>query len=342
MADKAAQQAARRNTIDFPYISKYDFIIQLPKRTEREWQDKWTVLFRQLTCTVNPVSTIRYTGNSCNVIGREIEVGYQITTTRFVRTMLICFDTSTQSAIYTYYDLIPGINNQIRGTPRPDWEEGSGIYSLSNVNSYYVRGTQRRTINTLLGLSATDTKYIQDNNYFLSRGHLIARSDYFYAAQQNSTFYFPNALPQWQSFNGFNWDQTETDVQDYAAKNNVSLQVWTGGYGIATLPHETTGSEVPLYLYVSGNTRLIPVPLLYWKVVYNPITQRGVALIGVNNPYITWNEIDQFCFDQSERLTWLNWRKDDQSRGLSWACTVTAFRRIVQSMPEIEIRGLLF
>ncbi|KAF7285415.1 hypothetical protein GWI33_010664 [Rhynchophorus ferrugineus] len=299
-------------------------------------------LFHQLTCTVDPVSTIRYTGNSCELNGREIEIGFSITSSRFVRTMQVCFDQSTQSTIYSYFDMIPAINNQIRSTPRPSWLDGTGIYTISNVNSYYVRGTQRRNINSLLGLSATDTKYIQNNNYFLSRGHLTARSDYFYAALQNSTFYFVNALPQWQTFNGFNWDQAETDVQNYAEANNVNLRIWTGGYGIATLPHETTGNAVPLYLYVSGSTKAIPVPLLFWKVIYNPVTQRGVALIGVNNPYASLAEIDQFCDDVSDRLTWLNWRKDDQSRGYSWACTVTAFRRIVKSIPELTIRGLLF
>jgi len=85
------------------------------------------------------------------------------------------------------------------------------------------------TINNLLGLPEGSFQYVQNNNnYFLSRGHLTARSDFFYAAQQNSTFHFSNALPQWQTFNGFNWDQAETDLQDYAEANNVHLQVWTG------------------------------------------------------------------------------------------------------------------
>lgn len=115
-----------------------------------------------------------------------------------------------------------------------------------------------------------------------------------------------------------------------------------GGYGVTTLPHATTGVETELYLLASGTQRAFPVPEIYWKVVYNPITQRGVALIGVNNPYKTSAQIDRFCDDRSDLLPWLTWQKDNQARGISWACTVTAFRRIVKNFPEITIKGLLF
>lgn len=300
-------------------------------------------LWRQITCTVNPVSTTRFTGNACLSVGREVETGFVIANNRFVRTILTCFDQSTQSTLNTYFEMVPTINQQIRGTPRPSWTQGTGIYTLTNVNNLYTVATQRRTVNALLGLDAASTTYIQsNNNYFLSRGHLVARSDFFYAAGQNSTFQFVNALPQWQTFNAFNWDVAETNVQDYAETNNVNLQVWTGGYGIMTLPHATTGVETPIYLSVNGNQRALPVPEFYWKVVYNPVSRRGVALIGSNNPYRTSAQITRFCDDRSDLLPWLTWRKDDQARGISWACTVTAFRRIVTTFPELTINGLLF
>ncbi|KAH1027405.1 hypothetical protein HUJ05_000919 [Dendroctonus ponderosae] len=179
-------------------------------------------------CSVNPVTTARLTGNSCESNGREAEIGFAVTTSRFVRTIQICFNQATQSPIYTYYDLIPAITQQVRGTPRPSWTQGTGIFTLTNVNNLFTQATQRVTINALLGLPTGSFNVIQNNNnYFLSRGHLTATSDFFYAAQQNSTFQFLNALPQWQTFNGFNWDQAETDVQDYAESNNVNLQVWT-------------------------------------------------------------------------------------------------------------------
>ncbi|CAG9764046.1 unnamed protein product [Ceutorhynchus assimilis] len=296
----------------------------------------------QIRCSVNPTWTARYTGRTCESNGREVEVGYAINTTRFIRTILTCFDVARQSPIYTFFELIPAINQQISGTPRPSWTQGSGIFNITNVNTLYTQATQRKTINGLLGLPAASTQYIQNNNHFLSRGHLTARSDFFYASQQNSTFHFVNALPQWQTFNGFNWQQAEQDVQDYVEMNNVRLQVWTGGFNVTTLPHAITGAQIPLYLQVSGNQRRMPVPEIFWRVVYNPTSRRGVVLIGVNNPYKTLAQIDRFCDDRSNLLTWLNWQKDNQSRGFSWACTVTAFRRIVKDFPEITVSGLLF
>ncbi|KAH1020245.1 hypothetical protein HUJ04_009948 [Dendroctonus ponderosae] len=92
----------------------------------------------------------------------------------------------------------------------------------------------------------------------------------------------------------------------------------------------------------NGTQRSLPVPEIFWKVVYNPISQRSVALIGVNNPYKTAAQINRFCDDRSDLLPWLNWQRNNQMRGISWACTVTAFRRIVNTFPDIEIRRLLF
>lgn len=29
----------------------------------------------------------------------------------------------------------------------------------------------------------------------------------------------------------------------------------------------------------------MPAPRMYWKIIYDPITQAGIAFIGLNNPY---------------------------------------------------------
>ncbi|KAL1505975.1 hypothetical protein ABEB36_005416 [Hypothenemus hampei] len=296
----------------------------------------------QIQCSANPTSTVQLTGNSCEADGSEIEIGYSVATNRFIRTILICFNTTNESPLYTYYDLIPAIDQQITGTPRPSFSQGSGIFSMSSVNTYYTQAKQAVTVNELLGLPSDSTTYVNSKtNYFLARGHFTARADFFYASQQNSTFFYQNCNPQWQTFNGFNWEKVETDVRDYAANNNVHLQVYTGPYGVTTLPHETTGVAVPLYLYNSGNTKALPVPEIYWKVVYNPSNHLGVVLIGVNNPYKNATEIDKFCTDVSSSLSWLTWEKDNQARGFSWACEVADFRKTVNHFPEFKVTGLL-
>ena len=51
-----------------------------------------------------------------------------------------------------------------------------------------------------------------------------------YKEWQDATYYFLNAAPQWQSFNGGNWVAVEAAVRDYARKAGSRLQ---GGISIA-------------------------------------------------------------------------------------------------------------
>lgn len=55
----------------------------------------------------------------------------------------------------------------------------------------YKRATQRVTFTTLLGSSALAEEYIHlTNDYFLSKGHLVAKADFLYGAQQLTTFWY--------------------------------------------------------------------------------------------------------------------------------------------------------
>jgi hypothetical protein len=63
--------------------------------------------------------------------------------------------------------------------------------------------------------------------------------------------------------------------------------VHSGTYGVATLPN-VNGTETELYLYVNvNNNKGIPVPKFFWKAVCDPKSQAGVALVGINNPYVS-------------------------------------------------------
>ncbi|XP_050295921.1 uncharacterized protein LOC126735871 [Anthonomus grandis grandis] len=302
--------------------------------------DEQVMDWNMLECITAPFRTLRATNQSCSSDGRELEVGFLLPDARFVRSLLICFKWELQIPYWTYIEQTASINQRVLGTPRPSWLQGSGVYTIGSVTNIYLRRNQRATINNLLGLNETSTKYIQDNsNYYLARGHLTARSDNFYAAQQNATFFMQNIAPQWQTFNGFNWNQVEIDVRDYAANHGVDLQVWTGVHGVTTLPHEKTGEPVELYLFVNSTLKALPVPEIFYKIAYNPLTERGVALIGVNNPYNgTYSPI---CYDVSSQIKWLNCDKTSQRMGFCYACSITTLRYVVISLPDISDRGLL-
>jgi DNA/RNA endonuclease G (NUC1) len=95
----------------------------------------------------------------------------------------------------------------------------------------YKKKSERKTFSDLLHDAHLGKKYISlVNDYFLSRGHLTAKSDFIYGAQQMITFYYINVAPQWQIINNGNWDRLETDVQLLAAKKMEDLEVYTGTY----------------------------------------------------------------------------------------------------------------
>lgn len=73
------------------------------------------------------------------------------------------------------------------------------------------------------------------NDYFLSKGHLVAKADFLHGAHQMATFMYTNAAPQWQTFNGNNWNALENDVRSFAARTNRDLECYTGTYVILSL-----------------------------------------------------------------------------------------------------------
>lgn len=51
--------------------------------------------------------------------------------------------------------------------------------------------------------------------------------------------------------------------------------------GHASLP-DVNGNEIDLYLTTNGK---MPAPRIFWKILYDPETTRGIAFISLNNPY---------------------------------------------------------
>ncbi|GJQ77097.1 hypothetical protein Trydic_g23668 [Trypoxylus dichotomus] len=301
------------------------------------------VPFTAITCSVIPAHTARFTGSTCLSNYRQIEIGFAVGS-RFLRIMSICFDQSQQNSLYSEFNLTRTIGGYQVGYPRPSWLQGSGFFSVSGVtvDTLYTRNRQRTTINGLLGLSASSYQYIAEtSDLYLARGHLTAKADFLYGSQQRATFYFVNAAPQWQTFNGQNWNNLEQNVRDFASRQGLDLIVYTGTYGITTLPHATTGQDTELFLYVSGSTRAIPVPRLFWKVVYNPATKAGVVFIGVNNPYVVNSSRDIICTNVCNQFNWLTWKASDVQLGYSYCCSVPDFRRTVTTFPNIEVTQLL-
>jgi hypothetical protein len=212
-----------------------------------------------------------------------------------------------------------------------------------SVNTLYTQVTQKETISGLLGSTELGDQYIDaTSDYYLARGHLSAKADYVYGSQHRATFHFVNVAPQWQTFNGGNWEVLESSVRDYADKNKLNLEVYTGTYGVATLPN-INGNETELYLYVDlNNNKAIPVPKFYWKAVYDPKSQAGVVFVGINNSYVTKPQGDYLiCTDVCSKLTWGEWDQKNIKKDYSYCCEVDDFRSTVKYLPQFTVKGLL-
>ncbi|CAG9765124.1 unnamed protein product [Ceutorhynchus assimilis] len=298
--------------------------------------------FSTVVCSRRIASVARYTGKRCwNNKGKETEVGFVFTDGHFIREMNTCFDPMTRNVYYSLFEMSHQIGDQNTGGTRPGWTEGA-FYNLgTRLDNLYPNAAQRSTINSLVGLPNDSTKYVRPTgSYYLARGHLTARADFMYYAQQEATFHYVNSVPQWQTFNGFNWAYFEANVRQLSARTGSDLIVQTGSYGISTLPHEKTNHPVELYLFADGQ-KAMPVPKLFWKVVYSPSTRRGVAVLGVNNPFLKDLENEIICPDVADQLNWLSFDRFNTVRGYIYACTIADIRKVIPQIPNYDARGIL-
>jgi hypothetical protein len=244
--------------------------------------------------------------------------------------------------LYAKATIVSGIAGFQQRFPRPYFIEDD-FFPVKSVDNLYTRNTQRETISTILRSTQLGDQYIaKTSDFFLSRGHLSAKTDFVYGSQHRVTFHFVNVAPQWQTFNGGNWEEFEESVRTYADKSKLNLDVYTGTYGIVTFP-DVKGIETELYLYVySNNNKAIPVPKLYWKAVYDPQSQAGVVVVENNNPYLSDPQGDYLiCNDVCSNISWLQLEKKNITKGYLYCCDVNDFRATVNTLPDFTVCGLL-
>jgi len=270
------------------------------------------------------------------------------------------------------------ITFRLAGFPRPSFVTG-GFFGGKNVDGLYSRATQRQTISGLVGSYDLALKYIEEtSDVFLGkqsvRGHgqsidniscsprtsrckgrlhlwIATKGDVLLCeccAAGKEILYFVVIHPltfsiQWQKFNALNWVAVEDGSRLLAADRNINLDVYSGTFGTMSLA-DTAGSMKEIFLYVSGTTRQIPVPKLYYKLLINKADSSGIVLLGVNNPHLTLEAIKKdyvICTDVSSQVTYINWQKDNIERGFSYACEVNDFLKAVPHISGITVSKLL-
>ncbi|KRT84821.1 hypothetical protein AMK59_2322 [Oryctes borbonicus] len=302
-----------------------------------------SVNFATIACSKSLKSVAQYTGKSCLKRYKEFEIGY-----RYQRDFLTlirgCFDKVHKITLYTVSAITKAINYAKFAIPRKAyWSKGS-FFAGVRINRAYIRSNQRNVINRQVGLSnQNSTKYISENDniYYLSRGHLTPKTDFIYGPHQDVTFHFLNAVPQWQLLNGGNWKILEKTLRDLASSRGIDLNIYTGISGILSFRHEKTGRSTELYLHLGDRRKRIPVPKFVWKIAYDSANNKGIAFVGVNNPYLNGNYSKvKICANVCFSASYLHFKKNYGKYGYVYCCKVDEFRRKISTVPDEVARGL--
>ncbi|CAB3228445.1 unnamed protein product [Arctia plantaginis] len=295
--------------------------------------------FGQLTCSNHAYHEAQATNSRCWGNNIVIRVGF-IVNNVFHTLYHSCFNQQRMEVLYVWYEQSRENGIHQTGVDRPSFLPGS-FYPGVSVNNMYTQAEQKRTIAQYIGQAQADR--LITNHQFLARGHLACKSDYVFATGQRATFYFINAAPQWQPFNGGNWNTLEQNLRARIAAANYRTTIYTGTFGVTQL-RDQNNRLVDIFL-VRQNNR-IPVPLYFYKVVYDSSRRQGTAFIGINNPYYTAAEVRRltFCTDRcrnNNAFSWLRWLPDRIDMGYSFCCTIDDFRRTVPHLPSFTTTGLL-
>jgi hypothetical protein len=133
-----------------------------------------------------------------------------------------------------------------------------------------------------------------EDRKFLAKGHLIANADKMYRSEQESTYFYANAVPMWQQVNADpgNWFFVEEYIRHLTYHNQRQLEIWVGGVGTLQLENKE------IYLYyemVPGKQtvdRRLPVPKVIFKCAVDKEVKEALCFLVVNNPYLTKTEVE--------------------------------------------------
>lgn len=274
--------------------------------------------------------------NEYNHLGVGLTVRQDQSTREFIKLFDICFDPQLRSSAYAKFTLMQGVENSQKNVKR------SNFKCTQKLDELYGRGNQHTALVNLTGSGDEADKYINRNtssDLYLTKGHLIAFKDFVYNSQQEVTLLCFNSAPIWQVIRKGNWRNMENSIRQYASRKGKDLTVYAGAYGMLHLSH-VNGTSVPVYLGTDTNGRnALPVPELFWKIVYDRLMRHGIAFLVINNHrQDTYPKEHEVCTDVCNRTeSWFNgWHRHQISLGYVYCCTVTEFLVKTNAIPEFR------
>uniref|UniRef100_A0A6A7G4Z5 DNA/RNA non-specific endonuclease n=1 Tax=Hirondellea gigas TaxID=1518452 RepID=A0A6A7G4Z5_9CRUS len=293
----------------------------------------------ELGCAKRPRETLMKDLGSCGgSIGTEHAIGFDVVGYDFYELVRVCFDPEEEANLYSTHTIRGAYEAASDSNPdRPSFKSDSGFYSVS-VSTCYEQKTQIALMEDILG----DSSVIDVNsNLYFARGHLAPDADFVTEQERDATYYYINVAPQWQTFNNGNWKMLEFDVRELSSVRGSDLTVWTGTWKVLEMD-DINNNGVDIYLGLSEGESVVPAPAVMWKVVYDPATNEGAAVVGVNYPYLT-SFPDTICGSESfcSELLWLSFNQENLESGAMYCCTVQELLDAVPYAPDLGDADIL-
>ncbi|KAK4317843.1 hypothetical protein Pmani_011082 [Petrolisthes manimaculis] len=296
-----------------------------------------------LMCADSVKESIHRNLGTCgdNNVGVLHSIGFDVyESSGYYEVIRVCFEPIRETTLYTQHTLY-GANIPAKDvdSSRPSFKTSTGFFSVS-MSTVYTQASQLQLMTDLLGDSDLANSIIDPGQQlYFAKGHMSPDADFVTEAEQDATYYYINALPQWQAFNNGNWKYLEYATRDLATAHGSELTVYSGGWEILQLD-DINNNPVDIYLGLSEGKDVVPTPAVTWKVVHEESTGLAAAVIGVNNPHIT-SPPTPLCSDLCSSLTWIDFNVDDLAHGYTYCCTVDDLRQAVPHVPDIGSVGLL-
>ena len=279
--------------------------------------DDHPVNVEDLDCSRSIQESIQASNQVCGPEskGKIVDVGWEIPalTRSFKSQFSVCHNRALEHTYYTEH-VIRGshISNRLSDKSRPRFKEGRGFYTKDSANDLY-----RARIKIMMEQGGIQNIY--------SRGHLTPNADFVLNEMQDATFYYFNAIPQWSSINGGNWNAIEQAVRNLASKVNQDVQVQTGPWGLNG--------------YLGNNT--IPIPKYVWKLVVT--NSKAIAFVITN--FVDDQSLEHLCPDDQDNLCeealWTFPHRTEAQKGLMYCCTYQSIQKSIPWIKHYDNVGLL-
>jgi len=269
----------------------------------------------------------------------RVSIGWEIEG-NFIEQVGLCIDEAVYGTLWTNHT-IHGANIAFQDSgKRPIFRTDSNknkrffpwtsSYALTRI---YSKNSQAATVKKILGTSKFQNKTIIENSRsgtkFFAKGHLSPDAAFVYNIEQDSTYYYTNVAPQFQSFNNGNWKALEYNTRDLAEKLGRDLKVTTGTWGVLQYPNT---EEVPTDIRLFNNS-YIPAPLYYWKIVEDPETDSGAVFIGLNEPHRD-NPPVELCENKCKAMDWVDWDYSNMKSGYMYCCSIEEAKKVILAIPR--------